>query len=130
MLSATADYALRAVLYLARCKDGPMTADAIARGIGAPRNYLAKTLNVLARHGILSSNRGPTGGFALIVRPDELSLARLIGLFDETPRTTKCLLRDTVCSPGTPCSAHERWQGITRTAREALANTSVANLLE
>ena len=53
MLSNTADYALRAILVLARASSEPrataLRADEIARAIGAPRNYLATTLNALAK---------------------------------------------------------------------------------
>src|SRR6185436_13159392 len=113
MLSATADYALRAVLFLAREPSGPHKADAIAQAIGAPSNYLSKTLNLLAREGIVSSSRGPTGGFSLAVSADTLMLDRIVAVFDEPHRRVKCLLRDTACSPETPCAAHTRWQGIT-----------------
>ena len=51
MLSCTADYALRAILLLARVgSDRPLRADEIADATGAPRNYLAKTLNALPRN--------------------------------------------------------------------------------
>ena len=53
MLSCTADYALRAILVLARTgSDRPLRADEIADATGAPRNYLAKTLNALAKAGL------------------------------------------------------------------------------
>ena len=66
MLSATADHALRATLVLARHASGTrLRATAIADAVGAPRNYMAKTLNQLAKAGIVSSSRGPLGGFLL-----------------------------------------------------------------
>jgi hypothetical protein len=65
MLSQTAEHAIRAVLFLAQRAPGePVAPDAIADALGAPRNYLAKTLNALARQGIVSSMRGPDAYFA------------------------------------------------------------------
>ena len=53
MLSVTAEHAVRAVLLLARYKGAKaLSADAIAAELGAPRNYLAKTLNALAKDGV------------------------------------------------------------------------------
>lgn len=130
MLSATADYALRALLFLARGGPTPMKADVIARAIGAPPNYLSKTLNVLAREGIVASTRGPRGGFVLSVPSDQLTIGRIVRVFDDQPRDRRCLLRDAACNPETPCSAHQRWDAVSRAAREALAATSIAYLLE
>jgi Rrf2 family protein len=130
MLSTTADHALRAVLMLARDDARPYTAEAIARAIGAPPNYLAKTLHALAKDGILTSMRGPLGGFTLAVPPGTLSIARIVAVFDEPHRNPKCLLRDSACTPLAPCTAHSRWRRITGELQDVLANTSVASLLD
>lgn len=130
MLSITADHALRAVLMLARIPaDHAMRADSIAEAIGAPRNYLAKTLNALAKAGIVRSSRGPFGGFSLAVTPHELTVARVTQLFDERPRTSHCLLSKTGCDPQNPCSAHARWMEITAASLSAIENTTIADLI-
>jgi Rrf2 family protein len=79
VLSHTSDYALRAVLVIAReYQRRPLRADEIAASTGAPRNYLAKTLNALAKAGVLTSARGPQGGFTLAIAPDSLTIAQVI----------------------------------------------------
>ena len=65
MLSRTAEYALRAVLFLAD-RGEPTNVDLIAERLGVPRNYLSKTLHRLAREGVLTSTRGQGGGFRLV----------------------------------------------------------------
>ena len=130
MLSLTSDYALRAVLVLARAHDGaPMPADAIADAIGAPRNYLSKTLHALARAGLVRSARGPTGGYALAVAPGELALARVVAVFDAPREAARCLLGARACDPAHPCAAHHRWTAIADAQRAPLASTMVADLL-
>lgn len=130
MISSTADYALRAVLVLARNADGrPVAADEIARATGAPRNYLAKTLNALAKAGIVNSARGPQGGFSLAIAADMLSLARVIDCFDEPRAHLRCLLGSAACDPLHPCSAHEQWAAIRSARRTPLATTTIADLL-
>ncbi|HEX8906653.1 MAG TPA: Rrf2 family transcriptional regulator, partial [Longimicrobiaceae bacterium] len=70
MLSKTAEYALRALLVLARrgARGGAaVRAEEIADAVGAPRNYMSKTLHALAKQGFVASARGPLGGFTLAV---------------------------------------------------------------
>jgi Rrf2 family protein len=128
LLSVTAEYALRAVLVLARNASRPMRADEVAAVIGAPRNYLAKTLNSLAKAGIASSMRGPLGGFALAVSSDSLTVADIASVFDARKPERMCLLRDRSCDPTDPCSAHAPWSNVSQSARDAMTMT-IATLL-
>lgn len=130
MLSATAEHALRAVLLLAR-HDGAkaLSADAIAAELGAPRNYLAKTLNALAKSGVVHSARGAAGGFTLAIRPEQLTLARIIAPFDDHARTPACLLRSRSCDPVNPCAVHARWTAIVGHAAVRFEQTTIAELL-
>ena len=130
MLSRTVEYAVRAAAVLARSYgERAVSSDELATILGAPRNYLAKTLNALARRGLLTSARGPGGGFSLAVAPDVLTVADIADVFAETrPHAARCLLRDSPCDPKAPCTAHRRWNEITRTAREPLLRTLVSEL--
>jgi Rrf2 family transcriptional regulator, iron-sulfur cluster assembly transcription factor len=113
MLSATSDYAVRAVLVLARSYGHrPLRADELADATAAPRNYLAKTLNALAKAGIVTSARGPQGGFSLAVAPDALTLARVVDCFDEPRPQTRCLLGTAPCDAAHACAAHHRWAAV------------------
>lgn len=130
MLSATSDYALRAALVLAR-EYGKrlMRADEIADATGAPRNYMAKTLNALVKANIASSSRGPLGGFQLVLPPEMVSVADVIDCFDEPRRNACCLLGNSACDPNNPCAAHTKWTAILVARREPLARTTLSDLL-
>lgn len=131
MLSQTAEYALRAVLYLAgRYGEGPVRVDDAAEALKVPRNYLSKTLHVLAREGILISTRGPHGGFELAVPADELVLADVVEQFDDLSGPKTCLLGRPACSERSPCSAHQRWKHVGDTARTFYRTTTLADLFE
>ncbi len=131
MLSRTAEYAVRAVVVLARTHGGSLSAGEIASILGAPRNYLSKTLSTLARRGILRSTRGPGGGYALAVAPGGLSVADIADVFaDISPEYARCLLGDSPCDPQRPCVAHRRWVGITVSARDVLLRTPIGALCE
>ena len=130
MISATAEHAVRAVLFLARHESArALSADAIAAELGAPRNYLAKTLNALAKAGIVHSARGAAGGFTLAIAPDKLTLARVISPFDDHARTPACLLKNRACDPLNPCVVHARWTAINGHAASQFEKTTVADLL-
>lgn len=130
MLSSTSDYAVRAILALAQADPGrPMRADEVARVTGAPANYLAKTLNALAKAGIVTSARGPRGGFTLARAAHELTLAQIVDCFDDARPSTHCLLGTRACDARHPCRAHERWTAVQQSRRAALADTTVADLL-
>ena len=130
MLSRTAEYAVRAVIVLAReYGERAVSADEIASILGAPHNYLSKTLTALARRGILTSTRGPGGGFSLAVAPDVLTVADIVEVFAEhSTGTARCVIRDSACDPGNPCSAHRRWTELTLSAREPLLRTALSEL--
>lgn len=135
MITATAEHALRAVLLLARHATSPLgnravSADAIAAALGAPRNYLAKTLNALAKHGIVHSARGATGGFTLAIPAESLTIAQVVDLFDDYTRRPQCLLHDRHCDAATPCEVHSRWQSMIGYAHTQFETTTVAQLLE
>ena len=128
MLSATADHAVRAMLVLARARR-MMRADEIATATGAPQNYMAKTLNALARSGLVASSRGPAGGFALAVPATSITVARIVDLFDAPRLQTRCMLGNVPCDPKHPCAAHDVWKQIMRARREPLVTTTIADLV-
>ena len=63
--TSTVQQAISAVLCIAEARGEPMRASTIAAATGAAGNYLSKILHSLARAGVLSSERGPRGGFRL-----------------------------------------------------------------
>lgn len=128
ILSQTAVYALKAVLHLAGAgNDRPVRVDDIAGALEVPRNYLSKILHVLAREGVLTSTRGPHGGFRLGRPPGEVSLASVIEHFDDITTASGCLLGRARCSDENPCAAHERWKSVSASVRGFLRETTIGD---
>lgn len=130
MFGRTADYALRALLFLARNgQDGRYVgARAIARATGMPANYAGKVLNALARERLLESARGPTGGFRLALPARAITAARVVDLFDAPVRNSRCIHGSATCNPRRPCAAHMRWTAVLDAQRAPLAATTIADL--
>jgi len=130
MLSQTSHYALRAILYLAReAAHEPRPAEVIAKALGAPRNYMSKTLNTLAKRGLVASTRGPAGGFRLAVAPGTVTIADIIHAFDEPRARGICLLGGQPCDDRQPCTVHFRWKAVAAESWAPLKATTIADLL-
>jgi Rrf2 family protein len=131
MLSRTEEYALRAAVCLARhYGDGARRARDIARETGVPANYMSKILHQLARAGVVRSERGRTGGFALSGPPEEFVLSTVVGPFEPQIERTRCLLGRPECSDEHPCGAHDRWKVIKKAALEFLEGTTLADVID
>lgn len=129
MLSKTSQYALRAVLHLARPPVARrVSATEIAEALGVPANYLSKILHSLGRAGILTSERGPHGGFALARRPEAIALADILAAFDELTPDQRCLLGRGRCLDTNPCPAHEEWKAVSERVYGFFDDTTVADL--
>jgi len=127
VLSQTAEYALRAVLYLAEQPHGrPVRVDEIGDALGIPANYLSKTLATLVRLRILASLRGPHGGFRLAVAPEDLALMQVVAPFDDIAARRHCLLGNPECSDHHACAAHQAWKRTSEQVEQFFRSTTVA----
>ena len=130
MLSQTAEYALRTVLYLADRGDKRLIgADELAEALGVPRNYLSKTLHRLTRERILASSRGKGGGFRLATDPRRLTLLQVVKPFDAISGERRCLLGRPACDDRHPCPAHHRWKAVSTQVADFFRKTTVAELI-
>jgi Rrf2 family protein len=129
MLSQTAEYALRAVLYIAADASGqPVRAVEMADVLDIPQNYLSKILHLLARDRVLTSVRGKHGGFRLAVAPERLAIYRVVAPFDRFDDRRRCLLGRPQCSDRTACAAHTRWKDVAERLVSFFRETTVADL--
>lgn len=98
------DYGLMALSFLAEQEEGEaITSKVIARRFRIPAELLAKTLQLLARNGIVESRNGPKGGYVLSRRPESISVAEVI-------RAIEGPIAMAVCQIGgaTGCEQYER----------------------
>ncbi len=128
MISKTAEYALRAVLFIAR-QSRPTRANEISKALDVPSNYLSKILHSLARAGILTSGRGPRGGFQLAKPANEMALAELLEALDPSVLRADCLLGNPSCSDETACAVHDYWKQVREPVCLFFRNTTVADVL-
>jgi Rrf2 family protein len=92
MISQTAEYALRAIVYLAGQEGAPRTTAQIAETTQIPAGYLAKVMQSLSRARLVNSQRGLNGGFTLAHDPHQLSVLTVINAVDPIRRFPECPL--------------------------------------
>jgi Rrf2 family protein len=125
--SRSAEYAIRAFVYLARVPEGKYAmARQIAGETGVPAHFLAKILQQLARHGYLKSSKGPTGGFSLGRAAQSISLLDLVDAVDGVADYKRCLGGMTECSDEAACGLHDSWKQMRSSILHYLEQTSIA----
>lgn len=128
MLSQTAEYALRAVVWLAGQGGEARTTAQIASATKVPPGYLAKVLNTLGRAGLVRAQRGLGGGATLARAPEEITALDVVQAVDPIPRITTCPLGLSTHGPRL-CPMHRRLdEAIGRTV-QALGETTIAEIL-
>jgi Rrf2 family protein len=93
VISQTAEYALRAVVFLAERPGNRWTTKAIAKVAHVPPGYLAKVMQSLAQAGVVSGQRGVNGGFALSRPPEDISILEVLEILDPIRRIKECPLK-------------------------------------
>jgi len=129
MLSNTCKYAIRAVLYLAvnSEKGQKIGIKQISGDLDIPQPFLGKILQSLAKHKVLSSTKGPNGGFGLGKNPGDILLIDIVNFIDGMDSFKKCVIGVKYCSEQeNPCALHFRYAKI----REEMRNIFEVETIE
>jgi Rrf2 family transcriptional regulator, iron-sulfur cluster assembly transcription factor len=132
MLSSTAEYALRAMVFLARSgSDTALLGRDLSAVSGVPANYLSKILLTLKRAGMVTAVRGQGGGYRLSRDPKEIKLIEVVEVFDRPRAHPRCLLSfEEECSEHDACSAHDRWKLVREVYLNFLESTALSDISE
>ncbi len=109
MLSNSSKYAIKAVLFLAlnSSEENKIRVKEIAEPINVPQAYIAKLLQDLSRENIISSLRGPKGGFYLTNENKNNSILNIIVVIDGDKKLKACMLSLDKCNETNPCPLHD-----------------------
>lgn len=129
MISQTAEYALRAVVYLGSQTGQPITTQRIAAATLVPVGYLSKVLQALGKAGLVEAQRGLRGGYVLARALDELTILEVINSVDPLQRIEGCPLGHRGHGEGL-CALHRRLdEGIAR-IESLYRDTTIEQLLQ
>ncbi len=105
------------------------TAREIAEHVTLPIPVVSKVLKALARAGILDSQRGSKGGYALASRPEEINVADMITALDGPLALTQCSAGPSLCDHETSCAVRTPWQVINQVVHNALSSITLSDLI-
>lgn len=130
LLSKTAEYGIRAVLYIGLNKSKRVRAVDIAKDLKVPYHFLAKVIQKLVKAGILHSKRGKKGGLILKKSPEKIKLLDVVIALDGEDIFKNCVLGLPDCWDKNPCPVHNYWKDIREQIKQMLSERSVKELLD
>jgi Rrf2 family transcriptional regulator, iron-sulfur cluster assembly transcription factor len=135
MLSNSCRYGIRAVIYLASqpLSNGKTGIKKIGSDLDLPTPFLAKILQMLAKQKILSSSKGPHGGFSLLKDPREITLLDIVNTIDGYDTFTNCVMHNGSCEgvekEGKHCPLHKDYEKSRRELIKLFSNRTIHELV-
>jgi Rrf2 family protein len=109
-ITRQADYATRAILYLARAGTGERIATSqVAKEQKIPPSFLAKIISQLSIAGLLHTSRGARGGISLSRAPEQITLLEVIEAIDGPIQLNMCVERNGACAHEENCPLQPVW---------------------
>ena len=123
------DYAVVLATHLA-ATDGAHPARDLALQTQIPEPTASKVLKKLARAGVVISQRGAKGGYALARRPEQIGVNEVIEAIEGPIAVTECSdeTTDSFCEYETNCGVRANWQRINLAVQRALSEISLADM--
>lgn len=130
-ITRQADYAVRAVLYLAQLGPERRAATSqIAQEQQIPPSFLAKIVSQLSVAGLLQTSRGARGGVSLARAPEQISLLEVVEAIDGPILLNECVAENGACTFGDDCPMRPVWCDAQAELVKRLRGTSFANFLQ
>ena len=129
-LTSKGRYAVTAMLDVAlHGNTGPVSLAHISERQGISLSYLEQLFARLRKQGLVSSVRGPGGGYLLGKEQAEISVGAIIVAVDESVDATKCQGKGD-CHGGSQCLTHSLWCALSDRIRDFLGGISLAELVK
>jgi Rrf2 family protein len=127
MLPKSAEYALRAVVWLGREPEKALPADELAKCTKTPRRYLHKVLQDLVKAELVRSRSGPGGGYSLARSPRAITILDVVNAAAPLERIRRCPLG--LRSHTRLCPLHRELDNVYAASEAALGRVTIAKLL-
>jgi Rrf2 family protein len=128
MLPKTAEYALRAAVWLGREAGDIQSADELADATKVPRRYLHKVLQDLVHAKLVRSQPGPGGGYALAKPPQKIAILDVVNAVAPLERIRNCPLG--LSSHTSLCPLHKELDKVYAATEKALSRVTIAHLIK
>jgi len=122
------DYALRALIYMAKLNGRMATVEEIAAKGKLPKVFLRRILQKLAGKKMLSSHKGKTGGFGFLLKPADIKVTDVMKIFQGEIDLTNCLLKGKACPNRGICSLRKKIKTISSVVVKELDKITIKSL--
>jgi Rrf2 family protein len=129
-VSRRTDYATRALLALSLDGGGPLKLEELALRTAVPVSVLEQVMPTMRTAGIVRSERGPSGGYRLNHAPNEITLERVVRLFQGQLAPIGCATRHNPepCPMTVGCTLREVWEEVRDATISLLGGVTFADL--
>lgn len=128
-LTQTAEYALRAMAYMANLPEGAaIRARDLAVPTAIPPHYLSKLMRHLVVAGLIHSQKGHGGGFALARPLDQITLEAVLAAANVSLVLGDCAFGWHQCNASKPCPLHNAWTRLQTATTHWARHTTLADL--
>ena len=128
-LTSRTEYAVRAMLDLARLEGGQATAKEIAKRQDIPPKFLPQIMVDLSRAGLVQGTRGSGGGVRLAVDPAKVTLRRIVDAIEGPLALYACLEEGGVCRRQGRCEVQHVWAWAQSRFLKALEDFTLFDLM-
>ncbi len=127
MLSNASKYAIRSVLFLAEKSSSCNKYGAleISEALNIPKHFIAKLLQQLSRSNVISSAKGPGGGFYMTKKDRQNHICDVIHIIDSDDVFEGCFLGLSRCNDDNPCPVHDNYKAFKAKLLENFKNQTI-----
>ena len=132
LITRASEYAILSLIVLSKA-DAPMDSETLSTQLSIPKSFLAKILQSLAKNNILKSHRGVKGGFALLLKPEEINMLLIMSCVEgKAPAVFDCAssINDCPSDKASLCSIWPFLNKLQGKIDEFLADMTLADILE
>lgn len=131
MLSNASKYAIRAVVFIAKnAQVRKCRAQEIADSLDIPAPFLSKILQELTKKKIISSVKGPNGGFFVSQENKEKTILEIIESIDGIHKFNECFLGELECNDKNPCMVHHLYSPFKEGVLSKLNSKTIEKIIQ
>lgn len=132
MFSTSCHYGLQAMLFIAlhATEDENVGLNRIAKEQDIPKHFLSKILQMLVKHKLLYSMKGPTGGFNLNRPADQITLIQVIEAIDGLDVFNQCGIGFKRCDDSHPCPIHHDYKKVRNRIQDLFEHKTLKELTQ
>jgi Rrf2 family iron-sulfur cluster assembly transcriptional regulator len=127
-LSTKSRYAITAMIDLAQNQDGAVSLKDISDRQSISLSYLEQLFCKLKNFKVVTSRRGPGGGYVLNKKSSEISLHEIITAVEENIDQTQCG-GSMNCNKEKPCTTHNVWTGLNKIISDYMKNITIEDVI-